>query len=204
MCALAPSGILKERTQLYAAGSTRLISYTCRVRCVSVWILWLTLASLFLPLTRYSSLAHVLRTHRFSPFFCDFLWHVKKCQRAVWIALFVAVKTGRDKTKDPVFLWSCKCELNFIMGVSSSWWSMCTKDVIPAVCIRLVFLCIVHRRMFFFCLFVFLLVTFCYCIVTMGFLPSHWKFRLLSPGKVSCYRVALPNPWCMLGVLVFP
>ena len=31
---------------------------------------------------------------------------------------------------------------------------------------------------------------------------SYGKFGLLSPGKVSCYRVALPNLRCMLGVLV--
>ena len=38
---------------------------------------------------------------------------------------------------------------------------------------------------------------------------SQWdffcgKFRLLSLGKASCNRVALPNLLCMLGVLVFP
>ena len=33
---------------------------------------------------------------------------------------------------------------------------------------------------------------------------SHWKFRLLFPGKASCDRVVLPNLLCMLGVLVFP
>ena len=32
---------------------------------------------------------------------------------------------------------------------------------------------------------------------------SHGKFGLLSPGKASCDRVALPNLPCMLGVLVF-
>ena len=35
----------------------------------------------------------------------------------------------------------------------------------------------------------------------MGFLP--WKFGVLSPWKASCDRVTLPNPWCMLGVLMF-
>ena len=30
---------------------------------------------------------------------------------------------------------------------------------------------------------------------------SHEKFGLLSPGKASCDRVALPNLRCMLGVL---
>ena len=30
------------------------------------------------------------------------------------------------------------------------------------------------------------------------------KFGLLSLGKASCDRVALPNIRCMLGVLVFP
>ena len=29
---------------------------------------------------------------------------------------------------------------------------------------------------------------------------SHGKFGLLSPGKASCDRVALPNLLCMLGV----
>ena len=33
---------------------------------------------------------------------------------------------------------------------------------------------------------------------------SYGKIWLLSPGKASCDRVALPNPRCMLGVLVFP
>ena len=33
---------------------------------------------------------------------------------------------------------------------------------------------------------------------------SHGNFRLLSPGKASCERVALPNLRCMLVVLVFP
>ena len=37
---------------------------------------------------------------------------------------------------------------------------------------------------------------------------SHWdicngEFGLLSPGKANCDRVALPNLWCMLIVLVF-
>ena len=32
---------------------------------------------------------------------------------------------------------------------------------------------------------------------------SHGKFRLLSPGKAHCDRVAPPNVRCMLGVLVF-
>ena len=31
----------------------------------------------------------------------------------------------------------------------------------------------------------------------------HGKFRLLSPGKASCNRVALPNLLCMLGVWCF-
>ena len=33
---------------------------------------------------------------------------------------------------------------------------------------------------------------------------SHEKFGLLSRGKASCDRVALPNLRCMLCVLVFP
>ena len=33
---------------------------------------------------------------------------------------------------------------------------------------------------------------------------SHGKFWLLSPGKASCDRAALPNLQCMLGVLLFP
>ena len=33
---------------------------------------------------------------------------------------------------------------------------------------------------------------------------SHGKSGLLSPGKASCDRVALPNLLCVLGVLVFP
>ena len=33
---------------------------------------------------------------------------------------------------------------------------------------------------------------------------SDGKFGLPSLGKTSCNRVALPNLWCMLGVLVFP
>ena len=33
---------------------------------------------------------------------------------------------------------------------------------------------------------------------------SHAKYRLPSPGKASCDRVALPNLRCMLGVLLFP
>ena len=33
---------------------------------------------------------------------------------------------------------------------------------------------------------------------------SHGKFWLISPGKASCDRVALPNLRCMLGVLVCP
>ena len=33
---------------------------------------------------------------------------------------------------------------------------------------------------------------------------SHGKFGLLSPGKASYDRIALPNPGCMVGVLVLP
>ena len=33
---------------------------------------------------------------------------------------------------------------------------------------------------------------------------SHGKFRLPSPWKASCDRGALPNPQCILGVLLFP
>ena len=41
------------------------------------------------------------------------------------------------------------------------------------------------------------------CIVAMGSLP--WETRVAFPrGKASRDRVALPNLWCMLGVLVFP
>ena len=43
----------------------------------------------------------------------------------------------------------------------------------------------------------FLLQLFC----PSGFLP--WEFGLLSPGKASCDTVALPNPRCVLGALVF-
>ena len=44
----------------------------------------------------------------------------------------------------------------------------------------------------------FLCVFFNYnCIVPLGFFPG--KFRLLSPEKASCDRVALPNLQCMLG-----
>ena len=39
------------------------------------------------------------------------------------------------------------------------------------------------------------------CIIHWDF--SHWKFELLSPGKASCDRVALPT-YSVLGVLVFP
>ena len=35
----------------------------------------------------------------------------------------------------------------------------------------------------------------------MGFLP--WEIWVAFPGRVSCDRVTLPNPRCMLGVLVF-
>ena len=51
----------------------------------------------------------------------------------------------------------------------------------------------------------------CYCFFLFLFLKttvlSHWdfshgKFKLLSPGKAGCNRVALPNLLCMLGVLV--
>ena len=33
---------------------------------------------------------------------------------------------------------------------------------------------------------------------------SHGKFRLFSPGKANCDRVALLNQPCKLGVLVLP
>ena len=33
---------------------------------------------------------------------------------------------------------------------------------------------------------------------------SHGKFGVLSPGKASCDRVALPNLRCMHAVFVFP
>ena len=33
---------------------------------------------------------------------------------------------------------------------------------------------------------------------------SHGKFGLLSLGKASCYRVALPSLLCMQGAVVFP
>ena len=41
------------------------------------------------------------------------------------------------------------------------------------------------------------------CIVLLSHWDfSHGKFRLPSRGKASCDRVALPNPWCIFGVLV--
>ena len=48
-----------------------------------------------------------------------------------------------------------------------------------------------------------LLFTFYNCIVPMRFL-SPGKFGLPSARKTSCYRVALPNLVCMLGILVCP
>ena len=33
---------------------------------------------------------------------------------------------------------------------------------------------------------------------------SHGKCWLPSTGKASCDRVVLPNPWCMLGVSMYP
>ena len=52
------------------------------------------------------------------------------------------------------------------------------------------------------CIFCVCIFVFYDCIVQLGF--SHEKFGLLSPGKASCDRVALPNLPCMLDVLVFP
>ena len=51
-----------------------------------------------------------------------------------------------------------------------------------------------HTFLFFF--------TFYSCIVPMGFLP--WEILVAFPGKASCDWVTLPNPQCMLGVLLFP
>ena len=42
------------------------------------------------------------------------------------------------------------------------------------------------------------------CIVPLGLGLSNGKFGLLSPGKASCDKVALPNLQGTLVVLVFP
>ena len=55
--------------------------------------------------------------------------------------------------------------------------------------------------LFFFFLFFFLFSFFTSVLSPWDF--SRGKFGLLSPGKVSCNRVALPNLLCVLGVLVF-
>ena len=45
---------------------------------------------------------------------------------------------------------------------------------------------------------------FFFCTAALSYWDfSHGKFRLLSLGKASCNRVALPNLRCMLGVLAF-
>ena len=49
--------------------------------------------------------------------------------------------------------------------------------------------------------FLFFIFIFYKCMSPWDF--SRGKFGLLSPGKVSCNRVALPNLLCVLGVLVF-
>ena len=60
------------------------------------------------------------------------------------------------------------------------------------------------RWTFLFCYCFFLILFFFYnCVVPNGIYFSHGKFELLSPGKASCDRVALPNLRYMLCFLMF-
>ena len=71
-----------------------------------------------------------------------------------------------------------------------------TVDILPEKTTLAIFVLLLFLN------FILYTYTFHNCIDPMGF--SNRKFRLPSPGKASCDRVALLNLGCMLGVLRFP